>query len=121
MVGGEKEKMNISKDSQQTKNICVLFQIEEFRSYQLDAICSLIEKKDCFISQPTGSGKSLVFQSYPFFYAAFQESIVETPITYHGLEDKHVSLQIIILFWFRHKMGISWEMTNMTILSLYYT
>ena len=28
---------------------------------------SLLNKQDCFVCQPTGSGKSIIFQSLPYF------------------------------------------------------
>ena len=48
------------------KIICELFGIKELKSYQRDVFESLLIGKDCFVSQPTGSGKSLLFQAWPF-------------------------------------------------------
>ena len=39
------------------KIICELFGIKELKSYQRDVFESLLIGKDCFVSQPTGSGK----------------------------------------------------------------
>ena len=46
---------------------CVLerFHIEKFRETQLEAIINLLQGKDILVLQPTGSGKSLIFQSFP--------------------------------------------------------
>ena len=46
---------------------CVLerFHIEKFRETQLEAIINLFQGKDVLVLQPTGSGKSLIFQSFP--------------------------------------------------------
>ena len=46
---------------------CVLerFHIEKFRETQLEAIINLLQGKDILVLQPTGSGKSLIFQSCP--------------------------------------------------------
>lgn len=46
---------------------CVLerFHIEKFRETQLEAIINLLQGKDVLVLQPTGSGKSLIFQSFP--------------------------------------------------------
>ena len=44
---------------------CVLerFHIEKFRETQLEAIINFLRGKDVLVLQPTGSGKSLIFQS----------------------------------------------------------
>ena len=44
------------------------FNIKEIRDYQLNAIQSILNKKDCFVGQPTGSGKSLVYQALPIVH-----------------------------------------------------
>ena len=46
---------------------CVLerFHIEKLRETQLEAITNLLQGKDVLVLQPTGSGKSLIFQSFP--------------------------------------------------------
>ncbi|XP_068690165.1 ATP-dependent DNA helicase Q1-like [Montipora foliosa] len=41
------------------------FHIEKFRETQLEAIINLFQGKDVLVLQPTGSGKSLSFQSFP--------------------------------------------------------
>ena len=45
-----------------------LFNISDIKEYQYDAVSKLLKGQDCFISQPTGSGKSFVYQCLPFFY-----------------------------------------------------
>ena len=52
-------------DAQITQKIIETFKISEIAEYQYSAITSIIEKRDVFISQPTGSGKSLVYQALP--------------------------------------------------------
>ena len=69
-------------------NVCKLFKIDSFKDYQRNAVKSLLEGKDCFVSQPTGSGKSLIFQALPFFNA----NVVKTKtnnnkIISHGLKE----------------------------------
>ena len=41
------------------------FNIERFRETQQEAIVNLLKGKDFLVLQPTGSGKSLIFQSFP--------------------------------------------------------
>ena len=35
--------------------------------YQKNVLKSLWDGNDCFVCQPTGSGKSIIYQSFPFF------------------------------------------------------
>ena len=37
-------------------------------SYQKEAFYHFLRGNDCFISQPTGSGKSLIFHALPFVH-----------------------------------------------------
>lgn len=49
------------------KAVCNLFHIENLKDYQKDCLRYLSQGKDCFVCQPTGSGKSVIFQALPFF------------------------------------------------------
>ena len=61
-----------------------LFGINSFRDYQSKALESLVSGNDVFVAQPTGSGKSLIFQSLPFLYG----DVVDSPSAYtHGTSD----------------------------------
>jgi ATP-dependent DNA helicase RecQ len=40
------------------------FNIEKFKSFQLDCLCNLLDGKDVFVSCKTGSGKSICFEAY---------------------------------------------------------
>ena len=40
--------------------------IEKLREYQKSAVIAVLQGKDVFLSQPTGAGKSLVYQMLPF-------------------------------------------------------
>ncbi|XP_066926087.1 ATP-dependent DNA helicase RecQ-like [Clytia hemisphaerica] len=40
----------------------------KFHRYQEEALNAIQSKRDVLICQPTGSGKSLVFQSHPFYF-----------------------------------------------------
>ena len=42
--------------------------LSNLRSYQKQAFNYILDGKDCFLSQPTGSGKSLVFQALPYCF-----------------------------------------------------
>ena len=55
----------------------------EWRENQLDALPAVLSKKsDCFVSIPTGGGKSILFQGPALYYSAFTNrlSIVVTPL-----------------------------------------
>ena len=44
-----------------------IFNIDNFKNYQMHCWEALVLKKyDCFVCQPTGSGKSIIFQAIPF-------------------------------------------------------
>eukprot|EP00111_Clytia_hemisphaerica_P007033 TCONS_00020389-protein len=46
--------------------VCSKFGIEHLKEYQIEAInCLSQQKKELFVVQPTGSGKSLIFFSLP--------------------------------------------------------
>ena len=47
--------------------IAKIFEIDGLKDYQKESLKALSQNKDCFVCQPTGSGKSLVFQALPFF------------------------------------------------------
>lgn len=49
-----------------------VIRLDNLREYQIEALSNLLRGNDCFISQPTGSGKSAVYQLFPFAYEAFQ-------------------------------------------------
>ena len=48
-------------------NLERLFGFKPYR-YQEEALKAIYNKKDVLICQPTGNGKSFVFQAYPFFF-----------------------------------------------------
>jgi len=56
----EKMDENILQTAKQI--ICQIFKVKELQEYQNVCLEKLIEGKDFFICQPTGSGKSLIFQ-----------------------------------------------------------
>ena len=62
------------------KSVLKLFQLDSFKEFQIQAIENLLNGRDVFVSQPTGSGKSVIFQSLPFFVGSEvdQRSTTET-------------------------------------------
>ena len=50
--------------------VCQIFGIESLKPYQKQSMVALSKGEDCFLCQPTGSGKSIVFQALPFFVYA---------------------------------------------------
>ena len=69
---------------------CVLerFHIEKLRETQLEAITNLLQGKDVLVLQPTGSGKSFIFQSFPLIIDELQKpfrsscALVISPLTH---------------------------------------
>ena len=53
------------------------FQLHSFKPWQLEAIQSILKKKDVMVVQPTGSGKSLCYQFPPL--VSHKMTIVVTP------------------------------------------
>ena len=51
--------------------VCQIFGIKSLKPYQKESMVALSNGEDCFLCQPTGSGKSIVFQAFlPFFVYA---------------------------------------------------
>ena len=50
------------------ERILETFQIESLKDLQREALEKLVGVRDVFLIQPTGSGKSLIFQSAPIFF-----------------------------------------------------
>ena len=47
--------------------VCQTFWIESLKNYQKESMAALSEGEDCFLCQPTGSEKLIVFQALPIF------------------------------------------------------
>ena len=64
-------KENLTKESQIRNGAFSLarqiFGIKSLKQYQKESMVALSKGEDCFLCQPTGSGKSIVFQALPFF------------------------------------------------------
>ena len=52
------------------------FHIEKFRETQQEAIVNFLEGKDVLVLQPTGSGNSLIFQSFPLFVDVLRKPVL---------------------------------------------
>ena len=66
------------------------FKLKELHEYQKEAIRSVISHGvDCFVGQPTGSGKSLVYQCLPSFFDEPRCVLVISPLS--GLMQEQVS------------------------------
>ena len=44
------------------------FGIKNMKHYQKEVFLHIKKGRDCFVSQPTGSGKSLTFQTWPLLH-----------------------------------------------------
>jgi superfamily II DNA helicase RecQ len=51
--------------------ICSTFKIDKLRDFQLSCLNFLREEKNTFVSYPTGSGKSLCYETFPLFCSFF--------------------------------------------------
>ena len=67
------------------------FQLQEFKSWQLEIIKAVLERRNAFVLQPTGSGKSLCFQFPPLLTK--RATIVLTP-TLSLISDQCSALQV---------------------------
>jgi ATP-dependent DNA helicase RecQ len=50
------------------QHLCSHLKIDEIRNFQLSCLQFIQDKKNCFVSYPTGSGKSLCYEAYPLFF-----------------------------------------------------
>ena len=79
-------------EKQNTELVGVLarnFQLHSFKPWQLEAIQSILQKKDVMVVQPTGSGKSLCYQFPPL--VTHKMTLVVTP-TISLMADQSLSL-----------------------------
>ena len=67
------------------------FKLQEFKSWQLEVIKAVLERRNAFVLQPTGSGKSLCFQ-FPALVTK-KATIVITP-TLSLMSDQCSALQV---------------------------
>ena len=56
----------MEKNNDSIKVVLSIFSIKEFRDYQIKCFEFLLNNFDSFVCQPTGSGKSIIFQALPF-------------------------------------------------------
>ena len=70
--------MNVFEISK--KIVCDLFHLKNLLGYQEESLKALLENHDCFVCQPTGKGKSIVFQSYPYLKFAVDQVNEETQL-----------------------------------------
>ena len=57
---------SLAMEERSVKLVSKIFAIEDFKPSQLSCCESLIDNIDCFVCQPTGSGRSVIFQTLPF-------------------------------------------------------
>ena len=50
------------------EKLCKKFKISNLKEYQKNVLKHLSQREDCFVLQPTGSGKSILFQAWPFLH-----------------------------------------------------
>ena len=56
----------LAMEERNVKLVSKIFAIEDFKPYQLNCSESLMDNIDCFVCQPTGSSKPVIFQTLPF-------------------------------------------------------
>ena len=90
--------MEVHKKMKMMSSVQKLFGIDTFRGYQIKALESLLDGHDVFVAQPTGSGKSIIFQSLPFFLGEVVISNEGDDACVHGTSNsKFVSVKKSIL------------------------
>ena len=60
------------------ERILETFQIESLKDLPREALEKLVSGRDVFLIQPTGSGKSLIFQSAPIFFDIVRPKCVKS-------------------------------------------
>ena len=65
------------------KHVSQVFKIQKFKENQEKAVFNLVNGKDVLVLQPTGSGKSIIFQCFPLVFDAL-----------HGKRDTSCALVI---------------------------
>ena len=70
MANKDREILNMERKA--IDSVKSVIRLDNLSEYQIEALANLLRGNDCFISQPTGSGKSAVYQLFPFAYEAFQ-------------------------------------------------
>ena len=65
----------------------------EFHRYQEEALKAIHSKRDVLICQPTGSGKSLVCQSFPFYFHCSKTDLT----TQHSLAELAKEMKCFVI------------------------
>ena len=60
----------MEENNDSIKVVLTIFSMKEFRDYQIKCLESLFNNFNSFVCQPTGSGKSIIFQALPFLSLA---------------------------------------------------
>ena len=91
-----------------------VFKLENLRDYQRKALQALVNGQDVLVCHPTGTGKSIIFQEFTFFFQEKKISLVISPLVAlmkdqvnalkrHGIEatclrsDKNLDLQVRVI------------------------
>ena len=71
MAATASNNVNLSRQMKAIEMAKAVFDIAELKQYQTEALMGLLQGRDVVIAQPTGSGKSLVYQLIPFVVDIF--------------------------------------------------
>ena len=91
-----------------------VFKLENPRNYQRKALQALVNEQDVLVCHPTGTGKSIIFQEFTFFFQEKKISLVISPLVAlmkdqvnalkrYGIEatclrsDKNLDLQVRVI------------------------
>ena len=76
--------------------VCQIFGIKSLKPYQTESMVALSKGEDCFLCQPSGSGKSIVFQALPFFVYAKAVLSYKEDVTFRMILENYKSKVLVI-------------------------
>ena len=97
------------------------FKLNSLRSIQREALEKLVSGEDVFVIQPTGSGKSLIFQTAPIVFVKFQSMAVVISLMLPCERSVYIdsgSSRIFEIYW-GHRRIIRAELFRIIVFKIY--